>query len=359
MLEPSSAVKLRWDPLTIVIIWRNLVKTTTCLEEAMQPQASNIDNWRIEVKHLTYLSQITIHRAVLCLFFLSLVFVANPLCLAQSKAQLTCEASALTGYRYCLTKGITCLPGYPNCTPHKGNPTLCLNQYSTAYANCQPHFAWTLVGGSGTGGQWPVAREGAAYWTYKGNFWLFGGFNGTTLGDFWKYTPSSTRGIPGTWKSISSATSMPGALAFPAFATDANGNLWLFGGQGSGAGYFGGYSSNLWEYAPSTGKWTLVSGPAPSSSTGVYGTKGVPSPANYPPPLYGAVSWIDAKGDFWLFGGQGGYDGWLSDTWEYVPGAGWAWIAGAGVFSASQCNYSAPSARVGASAWTDARSLTA
>jgi len=188
---------------------------------------------------------------------------------------------------------------------------------------------------------------------------MFGGFNGTNFNDLWKYTPSSTRGVAGTWKLMAGSPSMPGPLAFPAFSTDANGNLWLFGGQGAGGGYFGGYSNSLWKYTPSTGGWTLVSGFTSASTKGVYGTKGVPSTANYPPPLSGAVSWIDAQGNFWLFGGQGGYAGWLGDTWEYVQGAGWAWMGGTGLFSetnASQCTNSAtPSSRVGASAWTDAK----
>ena len=38
---------------------------------------------------------------------------------------------------------------------------------------------------------------------------------------------------------------------------------------------------------------------------GVYGTKGVSSPSNYPGGRHGSVSWIDSTGSLWIFGGFG------------------------------------------------------
>jgi hypothetical protein len=54
---------------------------------------------------------------------------------------------------------------------------------------------------------------------------------------------------------------------------------------------------------------------------------------NIPGGRYGAVSWTDGSGNFWLFGGQGfdstGAFGFLNDLWEFNPAAKtWTWISG-------------------------------
>jgi hypothetical protein len=82
----------------------------------------------------------------------------------------------------------------------------------------------------------------------SGNLWLFGGegydSTGTYgwLNDLWKYSLSSAQwtwvggpktthatGVYGT-QGMAAATNIPGARAYEASWTDANGNLWLFGG---------------------------------------------------------------------------------------------------------------------------------
>jgi hypothetical protein len=80
-----------------------------------------------------------------------------------------------------------------------------------------------------------------------------------------------------------------------------------------------------------------------------------------------AVSWIDAGGNLWLFGGDGfdssgGLTGDLNDLWEFNPAAKtWTWVSGSntvsakgvygtlGVASASNT----PGAREGAISWID------
>src|SRR5690349_17570901 len=65
----------------------------------------------------------------------------------------------------------------------------------------------------------------------------------------------------------------------------------------------------------------------------VYGNLGSPSSLNTPGARDGAVSWKDASGNFWLFGGNGydnsgNYDV-LNDLWKYTPATNqWTWIAG-------------------------------
>ena len=64
-----------------------------------------------------------------------------------------------------------------------------------------------------------------------------------------------------------------------------------------------GYLNDLWKY--SNGSWTWISGNKTVSVFGVYGTKGVPSPSNYPGSRYSPAASIDSLGSFWIFGGYG------------------------------------------------------
>ena len=66
--------------------------------------------------------------------------------------------------------------------------------------------------------------------------------------------------------------------------------------------------------------WTWVSGNYSINNKGTYGTKGVADAANVPGARYFSVSWTDANGNLWLFGGYG-YDnlslGRLNDLWMF------------------------------------------
>ena len=69
------------------------------------------------------------------------------------------------------------------------------------------------------------------------------------------------------------------------------------------------------------------------SANGEYGTLGTPAAGNIPGGRENAVSWIDGKGNFWLFGGLGfdgaGTYGYLNDLWEFYPSTNeWAWMGG-------------------------------
>ena len=111
------------------------------------------------------------------------------------------------------------------------------------------------------------------------------------------------------------------------------------------------------------GPWALVSGTDPWASFGSYGTKGVPAPANVPGARYGAATWTDAAGGFWLFGGFGNTAasrGYPNDLWKW-DGTAWTWVNGTtlsdnlgsygqqGVTSSSNV----PPGREGAATWTD------
>lgn len=239
---------------------------------------------------------------------------------------------------------------------------------------------WTWVGGSdqsnqpgvyGTLGKpapanMPGARNMAASWVGPdGSLWLFGG-NGRdsqgTLGimdDLWKYDPATNEwtwmggsdqaaqpGIAGAFqgagvygtKGVASPQNLPGARWGAMAWADRDGNLWLFGGYGINAVGEIADMNDLWKYDLSTNEWTWVSGSDTGNQFGAYGTKGVASAGNIPGGRVWGVTWMDAQGDLWLFGGAGAGASTtsncsgcqLNDLWKYDPSTNeWTWVDGA------------------------------
>lgn len=211
----------------------------------------------------------------------------------------------------------------------------------------------------------PGARSGAVSWTdSSGSFWLFGGSGTDSSGtsgffnDLWEFNPSakewtwvsgsSTVNAPGVYGTMGTAASgnVPGARMNAVSWTDTSGNLWLFGGLGydsTGGPAAQEYDLNdLWEFSPSSMEWTWISGTSRVSSvvsgggicvSGTYGSEGTAAAANVPGGRNAAVSWIDADGSLWLFGGLGcdasGTTGSLNDLWEFSPTSKtWTWQSG-------------------------------
>jgi len=267
---------------------------------------------------------------------------------------------------------------------------------------------WTWMSGSNTfggvgvygtlgtpaAGNTPGFRDSASTWTDSGgHLWLFGGegsAGGGRFNDLWEFNPSL--GAHGEWawmggSNTTGSVGVYGTLGTPAAAnvpgsrygamtwTDSSGHFWLFGGFGTDAGANQGFFNDLWEFNPSTGYWTWMSGTstigANGGQPGVYGTLGTAAAGNIPGGRSGSVSWTDSKGNLWLFGGNGlgaiGADGEgpLSDLWEFNPSLGahgeWTWMGG------SNATYSIavygtlgtpaagniPGGRSGAVSWTD------
>ncbi|NVL91340.1 MAG: hypothetical protein HWN69_10225, partial [Desulfobacterales bacterium] len=77
--------------------------------------------------------------------------------------------------------------------------------------------------------------------------------------------------------------------------------------------------------------WTWMSGNNIRNQTGTNGVKGVADAANVPGARTNSVSWTDAAGNFWLFGGLGldnaSNVGRLNDLWKF-DGASWTWVSG-------------------------------
>jgi hypothetical protein len=178
----------------------------------------------------------------------------------------------------------------------------------------------------------PGARFGSVSWIdSKDNLWLFGGRSEGKLweslrNDLWKFDGTNWTwvsgdsrknqiGVYGT-KGITAGTSKPGARHGSVSWTDSKGNLWLFGGWGKGNVPEKSMLNDLWKFDGIN--WTWVSGDGGWNQEGVYGTKGVAVNTNKPGGRAGGISWIDSKGDLWLFGGRdlssGNYN--LNGLWE-------------------------------------------
>lgn len=226
--------------------------------------------------------------------------------------------------------------------------------------------------GTAAAGNTPGGRQTAAGWVdAAGNLWLFGGEGedaaGTpngVLNDLWEYNTTnnqwtfvtgasaanqdgsySTQPLIGAISTASAAGTVglsgatpgifPGSRWGATSWTDRSGNLWLFGGWGldSGGTNGNGYLNDLWVYTPNAsagqpGTWIWVKGSDTRGQNGLYGDELFPFKTLVtwsPGGRRGTMSWVDASGELWLFGGQG-YDststtgnGYLNDMWRYLP----------------------------------------
>ena len=137
-------------------------------------------------------------------------------------------------------------------------------------------------------------------------------------------------GIYGT-QGTAAAGNKPGARYGSVSWKDASGNLWLFGGDGYSANGRGSLN-DLWKYNPATNEWKWVKGDNTINQKGIYGTQGTAAAANKPGARQNSVSWSDASGNLWLFGGDGftaSSSGSLNDLWKYNPATNeWTWVKG-------------------------------
>ncbi len=110
-------------------------------------------------------------------------------------------------------------------------------------------------------------------------------------------------------------------------------------------------------------QWTWQNGANVTGQSGVYGTQTKFAPGNVPGSRYGAVTWVDSSGNFWLFGGignAGGIESYLNDIWKW-DGSEWSWANGSnvtdqnGVYGTAgvAAGTNTPGARVGAVGWKD------
>jgi len=259
---------------------------------------------------------------------------------------------------------------------------------------------WTWVSGANTVGQVgvygtqgipaatnvPSARSNAVSWIDTvGNLWLFGGYGVDSAGNFgglndlWEFNPTTgiwtwvsgtntkyNQGVYGT-QGVGAVTNVPGGRYDSTSWIDAAGNLWLFGGVGTDSAGNSDALNDLWEFSPATRKWTWVSGANIIDQPGVYGTEGVPAATNVPGARWNPVSWVDASGHLWLFGGAAwdSAEYWAvhNELWEFNPATRmWTWVSGANTFDqygvygtlGTAAATNVPGGRAGAVTWIDA-----
>jgi len=244
--------------------------------------------------------------------------------------------------------------------------------------------------------------------------WMFPGGTPTINQYGTASLPSHKAGSPIPMPPFATANAnTPGGRDFAMSWTDNNGNRWLFGGYGFEVTHpnTDGVPANLndmwvWPTSPSSGEdggWWLPGGWIPANLPIVfdatagtytaetttlqlkglganYGTQGTGSSCAFPAASctipgsrWGGITWKDASGNLWMFGGQGvdasGGFGVLNDIWEFDLASGpcsWdttngtetftkcQWIWKAGSSSANQPTTAAfPGGRWGAASFTD------
>ncbi|MEO7309088.1 MAG: hypothetical protein ABIX01_01725 [Chitinophagaceae bacterium] len=159
----------------------------------------------------------------------------------------------------------------------------------------------------------------------SGSLWLY------YVSDFWKYNTATNRW---TWIKGKGSNSKYGSQGIPDTANtpgprragcpswmDNTGNVWVFFQFG-----------DLWKYYPAINQWAWIRDTSNAAGYLIrkYGTKGVSAPANHPGSRFGAVSWKDNFGKFWLYGGGSIPSGVTQhDLWKYDPSNNeWVWIKG-------------------------------
>eukprot|EP01116_Phalansterium_solitarium_P010530 TRINITY_DN2539_c0_g2_i5.p1 TRINITY_DN2539_c0_g2~~TRINITY_DN2539_c0_g2_i5.p1 ORF type:complete len:502 (+),score=103.98 TRINITY_DN2539_c0_g2_i5:99-1508(+) len=227
---------------------------------------------------------------------------------------------------------------------------------------------WTFVGGTNaaafagvygtqrvaSASNIPKGRSIGMRWTDgAGDLWLYGGMvqyqhsTNQYLGDMWRVSAASR---VWTWMNGANtvnelpvypanigdeaAASTPGARAMGVTWTDANGNLWLFGGLGYNVSdAVTSFSSlvtrnDLWRYSTRTFMWTWVSGSPEPNSVGNYGTIGQTDPTFAPSARVAPFVWTGSGNmELWLFSGQGKIKNYassfiLNDIWRFNIGTG-------------------------------------
>ena len=194
-------------------------------------------------------------------------------------------------------------------------------------------------------GNMPGCRGwGVASWVDQaGDLWLFGGNGFDAVGgygrmnDLWRYNIASNEW---TWMSGANTINSVGnfgtilvasPLNMPSCRNECNGtwvdnnnNLWLFGGEPTGATY----CSNMWKYSIALNEWTWMKGSNLPNMPAVYGTIGVTLPTNDPGQRLVYSKWKDGAGNFWFFGGLTTNEA-KRDLWKFDPVTNnWTWVSG-------------------------------
>ncbi|WP_298156296.1 kelch repeat-containing protein [Flavobacterium sp.] len=187
----------------------------------------------------------------------------------------------------------------------------------------------------------PAARSGAQMWVDSAdNIWLLGFSSDFLKNDLWKYSTSTGDWIQvasypttgGNYGSIgvASTENYPPLGSNAATWTDNQGNLWMYGGLIASSN--NGYLSALWKYNIQSNTWTWMKGASNVNQNEVYVSYGIESENAAPGGRTSALSWTDAQGNLWLFGGYGvssSVEKPHNDIWKFNPATNnWTWMSG-------------------------------
>lgn len=229
----------------------------------------------------------------------------------------------------------------------------------------------------------PGSRSFSAIWQdLKGKIWLFGGYGNDAnprsgqLNDLWTYDGDNWTWVNGffTTNGFSKFSSTPGEITTPggrhgtAYWQDNNGIFWMFGGHGYHTSGRQRSLNDLWKFTEDEG-WQMVAISEDWKADGAHGTygeklimldehKNETTVKFWPLTRVRSAYWFDeSTGLLWLFGGEYKESGkpsyWISDLWTF-DGVSWELKNGDGSQNyTSDLQNKRPSARCGASIWTD------
>ena len=197
-------------------------------------------------------------------------------------------------------------------------------------ANNPGGFSGSVVGTDSSGNVWIFGGKKSGV-QYLNTLWKFDGTNWTWV------SGSDTINQPGVYgtKGVADSENCPGSRYEGLCWIDSSGNIWIFGGYGYDSAGTLGNLNDLWKFDGTN--WTWISGSDTINQPGVYGTKGVADPGNYPGTRRQSTGFMDSSGNFWLFGGYGcdsttyaidnNVDLYLNDLWKF-DGTNWTWVSG-------------------------------
>ena len=210
--------------------------------------------------------------------------------------------------------------------------------------------SWSNQGGNyGTQGissplNLPPSRGfGLVSWTGEdGHLYMYSGTGPDFYNDLWRYNIGTNEW---TWlsganlggvnpppanfgtKGVSAPSNNPGFRAESEAGWAADGKLWLFGGHD----LVGDCHNNMWQFDLSTNEWTWVHGDNAPPFAASNGSLGVASATNVPKGRWNNTRWVDADGNFIIFGSRGTFSGpAYNDVWSFDENnLMWTWIGGA------------------------------
>ncbi len=147
-----------------------------------------------------------------------------------------------------------------------------------------------------TGGPPATRADHSAVWdSTNQKMYIFSGYAGSYLNDFWAYTPSTN-----TWAQLTPTGGPPAARMYhPAVWDSTNQKMYIFGGFTLSS------QNDLWSYTPSSNTWAQL------------------TPTGGPPAArsYHVAAWDSTNQKMYLFGGFAG--GFVNDLWgfyyKYIP----------------------------------------